>query len=276
MKFFSTPEYSYLNTFPKVASFISLIFLLGSLWYEGLHYNFFGINIFSYISISDAINLFIDKLPLMVLISCGVIVFFLIFQSAFETTLKRLLHFSKYNKRLRMVKFWQVQWILFSISIIPMLAFMVFIPTLLSGSFKTEWFLILRAFIFLFNIFWVFNITNSFSKNKYDDKYFSQKAILITLIITFFIVIYYYHRLEILKISESKTDWRKASYTIKMRNNEIVNCADTINYLGKTKEYIFLLYPKRNYEISSIRVINMNDVQEVKLNRVIAWYSVFP
>lgn len=266
----------FFNNLPKLIPFISLTFLLGSLWYEGLHYGFFGINIFSYISITEGINLFIDKLPLMVVISVGTLFFFFFFQLVFEKYLARLFHQSKYSKRVRMSRFPWVMLITFSISILPMLGFMVFIPIWLPGSFKTEEFLIIRAFIFLFTIFWFFNLSISFSRAKYDNNYFSQKSLLVTLIITFFVVIYYYHRLEILNIREPRFSWKKIDYVIKMRNNEIISSGDSTYFLGKTKDYIFLLYPNRRDYISKTRVLNMADIKELVISRGIPWYSVFP
>lgn len=100
-------ENRFVNALPKLIPLISLIFLLGSLWYEGLHYNFFGINIFSYISISESLNLFIDKLPLMIIISGSAILLFFGFQIIFEPWFIKLFHVAKYNQWVRRKRFRQ-------------------------------------------------------------------------------------------------------------------------------------------------------------------------
>lgn len=146
-------ELKSIESFPKLISIISLFLLLGSLWFEGLYYSTFGINIFSYISISEAINLFIDKLPLMILISCGAFFIFFLFQLIFEERLIKLFHWARYNRRMRGLRFAQVNLINTIIFLIPFMLFAAIIPSWFVGSFKTEEFLLIRAFIVLFNIF---------------------------------------------------------------------------------------------------------------------------
>ena len=271
----SEVENRYLDTIPKLASFTSLIFLLGSLWHEGLHYNFFGVNIFSYISITEALNLFVLRLPLMIAISIGVILFFWFFQISFEKPLQKL-YSPKINRRYRMKVFFKQIIVLTLIFLLPFLSFMVFIPSLIHGSVDTEQFLFGKAFFILFNVFYMFNVVEGYSKGKTERPRLLNKKIFITLALTFFIVIYYYHRWEILKILRPNHDWKLISYTIKMKNGEFITTSDSINIMGKTKEYLFVLAPRDGYNISSVRIIKMDDVSELTSNRVIKWRSVMP
>ncbi len=270
--------FKYLGSVPKLISFISLIFLLGALWYEGLHYNFFGIDIFSYISLTDAIMLFLHKLFLMVCLSLLSFIFFYSFQVVFQEPLKRFFLIPKYNRSARRKQFFKGVVVYFFIGLVPMMLFMVYIPMWFRSAINSEWFILLRAFIVLLNIYFMFNWSQTFSKSDESDKYRIEKYSIITLIVSFFIIIYYYHRVEILRISDLRHSPRlEVTHRINLKeNNEVIDCIDSAYFLGKTKDYIFILYPSINYNSSKTRIISMDEVEEINTYKTIPWYSVFP
>jgi hypothetical protein len=268
----------YFDSIPKAISFFSLLYLFGSLWFVGLHYSFFGINIFSYISFTDSINMFINKLPLMTILSIGAIIFFYLFQIAFEKVLKKVIVLSDDDVKVKRTKFFKSLIVMAIISLLPMLLFMVFIPTWIHGAFKEEWFVYVRALIGLFNIYWYVYLSFSISKSKYDRNKISKYPMFLTIILTYFAIIYYYHRIEILRISEKdyRNEITQPEYVIKMKNDEVIKTADSCYFLGKTKDYIFLVYPGFGGSYSRTQVINMSDVEEFNTYKIIPWYSVFP
>jgi hypothetical protein len=75
------------------------------------------------------------------------------------------------------------------IFIVPFVLFSAIIPAWVSGSFKTEPFLITRAFIVLLNIFWFFNVFVNYSTQKYTETSASLRTVILTLTLMFFTVI---------------------------------------------------------------------------------------
>lgn len=61
-----------------------------------------------------------------------------------------------------------------------------------------------------------------------------------------------------------------------MKNNEIIDCVDSVYFLGKTNSHIFILYPNAIDNYSKTRVINVSDVQEINVFNVVRWYKVIP
>jgi hypothetical protein len=270
-------NFKHLDTIPKLISFFTVIFLLGALWYEGLHFNFFGIDIFSYINLTDAIILFIQKLFLMVGLSLIAFLFFYMFQSVFENSLKKMFDTTKYNMRFRLKQFKKGLIVMFFITLIPMISFMVFLPTWNSNLIKNEGFIYLRAFFVLLNLYFYFNWSLSYANISNEKSYVLQKYSIATVILSFFVIIYYYHRVEILNITNFKHNRLQVEYRVKLKkNNEVIDCIDSAYFVGKTKEYLFVTYPNQNGEYTKTRVISMNDVEEINTYKIIGWNSVFP
>jgi len=262
----------YFSNTPQIIYLASTLFLLGSLWYIGLHYSFFGINIYSYISFGDSVNMFINKLPLMILISCFSIFFFFGLQYIFENPLKKVFILPKDNKQIRRRKILTYTIVSVLITILPMLLSMLYLP-----KFKHEvWVIYLKAFFVLLNIYWYIHLAESVPKQLGINNILNQTSMYATIILTFFMVIYFHHKLGIWKISEEKYDnWKETKYILKLKD-ETIQVGDSSYLLGSTKDYLFLIYPQINDFYTRTRVIKMENIQEIIYLKKIPWYSILP
>jgi hypothetical protein len=61
-----------------------------------------------------------------------------------------------------------------------------------------------------------------------------------------------------------------------MKNKEVIKCVDSVYFLGRTNNYVFILYPNSNGDYSKTRVINSSDIEEINILNIVKWYQVIP
>jgi len=253
---------------------ISVILYLGALWHAGLYYHKFGINIFTYVNLTETLGLFVDKLPLMLVISLGTFGFFLLFQLALEDKISRLLALSRYNKTQRKRKARRMTYFMTSLVFIPGI-FSFVLPTIFVGLHKTTIFIVLRAGSAVFIIFCFFNIMLQY-REKYNYEAYDRNLALLTFILTFFTVIYYFSLYQVLEIKNKPQHPLNPRYTIIFKNDDKIEFGDSISLLGKTNNYLFLLKDNQANIDNVIRILRMDEVKEIKVKKSILWYTTSP
>lgn len=82
----------------KYASFVSILFFVGAVWYEFLFYKGFGIDIFSYVSFGEIITLFIGQIPFLLLSSLFTILIGFTLRLMFSDFVERLIKLEELQK----------------------------------------------------------------------------------------------------------------------------------------------------------------------------------
>jgi len=274
-------ELKFLSHIHKLIPSISLLFFLGSLWYEGLYYKAFSINIFSYVSIYDTLILFIEKIPLLTLLSGFALAFFYILQFIFHRPLSNLMNLKRFNLKERRKKFLPNMYLTFIIGIFPMLYFMGAFPGATLKIITSEGSLIFRALWALILIFLFIHVPMAYSGGKYDDNIFKLKQVVISFILTFFCVIYYYKNWQVLKLKEKYDLLPNAPpltklYTIKMNDGEEISDSKCAIFIGQTNSYVFIIHPNFGIDKAETRAIKMSDIKEIKVNTYMRWFQIIP
>src|SRR5258707_1317794 len=86
-----------LEKFGKYTSFFSVLLFVGAVWFEYLFYNGFGVQIFTFISFSEIIGLFIGYIPILIFIAFMVCFFIGMFTLPLYPFLRKVWNIEKYN-----------------------------------------------------------------------------------------------------------------------------------------------------------------------------------
>jgi hypothetical protein len=73
-----------LERLQKYTSFLSILVLVGAGWYEYLFFSILNIDIFTYISFTEIINLFLGSIPLLILVLLAVFCYLFCLTSIFK------------------------------------------------------------------------------------------------------------------------------------------------------------------------------------------------
>lgn len=262
---------------PKYVYLVSIFFFLGSLWYQWIYYSSFGVNIFHYMGLSESLSNFIDKIPILLVISVSSVLYLLFLQVVFERWLIRIFHSAKYNRRTRLAQFNKTSILLLILFLLPFISIAAIIPSLFPSFVRTDGFMYLRAVIVTFNIYFFIIVPIVYSRSKYQSFYDYKTPLIITSIVLFFINIYYYNKIQIWGIINSpKNKYDKISWNLQLTNEQKIVSSDSTYLLGKTNDYIFILYPRPSGLQSKTRIIKVSDIKEFEIIKYVRWYSILP
>lgn len=132
----------------------------------------------------------------------------------------------------------------------------------------SEWFLILKIFSVFIFLYWVLVpfIASKLETNK-------EHLILVLFIITFFISIYYLASYK-LWAARNKSPHTYPTTVITLKDSTQMTTGDTLLFVGKTNNYLFLYRDQSVIDSSHVKVIPMEDVSRLKIYKHLNWLKI--
>lgn len=256
-----------LDKLSKYVTFFSILFFVGAAWFEFLFYNGFGIEIFTFISFSEIIGLFIGYIPILFLIAFASVCFIFILSIPFHNLLKRLWDIEKFNLQERRKINRKIALVTtYSLSA----CFILLFGPLMASSSKlvhSEGFFFMRAFAVLIFLFW--GIVPYLGSKLPIRK---ETVYLLCFVLIFYTSIYFFvsH-----KLWSAKNDPYAYSIPrrIVLKDSTTLNTNDTLLYIGKTNNYIFMYTNSRDGSGYST-IIPIDQVFRIINSRPVSWLRI--
>lgn len=139
----------------KNIAILSTFFLCGGLLYDWLYYKSFGIEIFTFLTLTDVVTRFVDKIAFLLLavsISCF---FILIIEMILKNKIDRILNVRSMNAT-RKRSAAAYNHLVLSILLLIWVLYLVVLPIISSKFYKSESSFFVKLFIMYGFIFWLF------------------------------------------------------------------------------------------------------------------------
>lgn len=259
-----------IEKYTKYASFLSIVFFLGAVWYDVLYYQSFGIDIFTYISFSETMGMFIGNIPLLLFTSIFIIIFFRVLSFLLRSHINKLLnyHISDIKTKKQIFKEnWAIASFLMSVFFIVLL-----LPSIFYSNRK---FLTSEGFFFLKTIS-TLSIVFYLLLSLYTSKRFRGHINAIYLLIfgvSFFLSIYFYANSQLWDIRNNPE--KRDSLKIYMKSGKEICTNESLIYIGKTSDYIFLYNNTNNLNTIGTIILKVENIDSLKIFRTVSWYKPF-
>jgi len=251
----------------KYTSFLGLLFFIGAVWFEIVYYSSFDIDIFTFISFSDIISLFISTIPALIAIALFVLIFIFFLSEIFKGYIKKLTPNPRFtedrkkeiNSRISILSMW--------IFIVYMV--LVFFPvTGLFGKLPfSEGYFIMKIFAHFIFLFWM---VIGFLASKTNIE--KAKLYKILFVIVFFGSVYYYATHSLWLIRNRPND--RPQIQLLLNDSTEYKTTDTLIFIGKTNNHIFLYNTSPTDTISYSTIIKMDEVKSYKIFKHVNWLRI--
>lgn len=250
----------------KYVSFFSVLFFLGAIWFEFLYYKGFGVDIFTFISFSEIIGLFIGHIPTLLFISFFVVLVMGMLTLPFLNFLKKLWNKDKYNLQERRKINSNAGIITLYIGTTMLL--LLFVPLILFWKklLYSELYIFLRAFVVIVFIYWgVIPYLGSRTSLKKELVYIG------VFVLIFFVTIHYYVSHQLWSFKNDVLHQYNSPKRIILNDSTILNTNDTLFYIGKTNNYIFIYIEPKNNNAPYSTAISMEHVKSISTFKKVGW-----
>ena len=258
-----------IEKYTKYTSLLSMIFFIGAVLFETLYYRRFGIDIFTFISFSEIISIFIGNIPLLLFFALFVFGFIYVLKWLFRGFLDKLSNITKYNLKERQ-RLNQKSSLITSISLFILFIIVIApLPYFFKEFIHSELFFFIKAFatlIFIFNL----SFPLFLSKQLRDD---TNKLFLIIFTISFYTTVFFFANKLVWNVRNQPS--KNPSLQIFLKNGHTIATTNKLVYLGKTNNYIFLYNNTDQIPSSAALVINMDEVDSLKIFKQVAWVTPF-
>lgn len=246
--------------------------LIGAVWYEYLFYNNLGIDIFSYISFSEIVSLFLGSIPILLLIGIVIALYIVFIILVFNKKIDRVINIKNLSpdeqKKMRSRNNAYSLLICFICLLLYIGPLMMPINKATTKFITSEGYFVLRiAVAFVFLSFAVIPYMGS----KFEIKKLNLYGILF--VIFFYCAIYYSasHKLWAMK---NKPNYYFPTATIELKDNTTIYTNDSLIFVGKTHSYIFLYRFMAIADSSYTRIIPMDQTKNISIIKYGSWYRL--
>lgn len=256
----------------KYISVCSILILIAAVWHQYLFYSSIGIDIFSYITLSEAITLFISTIPILLLILVIIIFYIIITISIFNRWINKISNIKQYdqseqrrinNKNARISY------------LVGLFCFIFYFgPLMMPISDGGRRFIVSENYFFLRVIIAFIFFTYSllpFLGARFDLKKINIYAI--TIVLIFFSSVYYSvsHKLWAVK---NKPQYYFTPTNILFKDSTGITTNDSLILVGKTNSYFFLYKFEHIPELSYTKVIPTDQIKTVTVNKYGSWFRL--
>lgn len=240
---------------------------IGAIWFEFIYYQSFDIDIFSFISFSEIISLFISQIPLLLIISLMVLFLIFCLNTAFNKFFKKLIITSKHNKEQREIIRRKIFFLTCCIFIIYTI--LVFGPLLTSSySFVySEGYFFMRVIAHLIVLFWV--IIPLFSTNITVSK---NNLYALAFIVNFYISIYFTATFSLWKIKVMPQN--RPHIRLTLNDSSLISTSDTLIFIGKTNDYIFFYNTNPKEKKPYTIVVKAENIKTINIFKNVKWFRI--
>lgn len=258
-----------IEKYTKITSLISIMFFIGAVLFEVFYYRKFGIDIFTFISFSEIISIFIGNIPHLLFFAIFVFGFIYVAKWLFRGLIDKLSNITKYNpteRRRINQKGFNITRMLFGIWIFFVMIFPNFFKRYFIHS--EIWFYI-KSFATLILIF-NFTFPLFLSKQFNDD---TKKLFLVVYVIAFYVTIYLFSNKLVWNVINQPSS--NPSLQVFLKDGRIITTSPEIVYLGKTNNYLFLYKKTVQLDSSFTTIIKMDNIDSLKYFKSIPEYTPF-
>ncbi len=256
----------------KYVSLFGVLLLIGAIWFEYLFYNAVGIDIFSYISFSEIISLFLSAIPLLLLI-CATVSFYIVFLiMVFEKRINKIANINQYSieeqKKIKLKTFK-------SSALIGLICMILYFgPFMLPIRFSIRKFVVSEVYFFLRVI--ITFVFISWSMAPFLGTKFELKKIniyIIAFVLIFFCSIYYTASHKLWSVKNNPSAYFSSS-TLILKDSTIINTSDSLILVGKTNNYVFLYKFTSPIDFSYTKVIPMDQIKTILVHKYGKWFRL--
>jgi hypothetical protein len=239
------------------------VFFVASILYAYCYYTKFNIDIFNYISISEIAVNYLDKTLLLLFCLLAMLLFVFLFHARLERYVEK----QEADKEKKKIQSYMKA---LTVCITFLLILLAFLPTTsfyykinlgiiyLLGSVGCCSFLTLLLFFPIF-----------YGNNKEKSAIYAG-----VFIFSFFMSTYLLPKYEVEQMI--RNHGRDNQYEILFRDNTLLKTSDSVFYIGKTLNYVFIHhYDKTGYR-SRTSVINASDVKEINILGNVGQCNILP
>ncbi len=243
--------------------------MIGAIWSEYLYYNSFGIDIFSYITFSEIITLFLGSIPSLTLIALVVLFVTFILSDVSKNTIEKLTSPRKsiYMKRKRIVG-------RFDLLIVMVSFLLIFGPLMLpireafTTFIKSETYFAMRLVgVFIFFAFFLKDLV-PFLGSQFNFK--KIYLYFIIFIVIFFGAIYFKTSHKLWSVRNDPHQYFLAT-TLVLKDSTTINTNDSLIFIGQTNNYVFLYRFTPQLDSSYTTVISIDQIKTIKIQKYVAW-----
>jgi hypothetical protein len=249
----------------KYTSFLSLLFFIGAVWYEFIYYESFGIDIFTYISLSEIIVLFISSIPSLLGISILVFGWIYLLMLAFSQLIKKLSDYQDLDEREKRRISSKNR--LYIFLVFDLYILVQFGPLLIHSNqiIYSETFFLVRIIVSLLFFFQaiIFAIAPIKSIQKHT-------LYLILFVITFLGTVYYLASYQLWIVKNDPK--RIVKVSIQLNDSSQIISNDSTILIGKTNNHVFIYNSNKIGAYST--VIPIARIQRINYYTKLTWYHL--
>lgn len=245
---------------------------MAAVWHQYLFYRPFGINFFSYITFSELLTLFLEAIPILLLVALVIVGFLFLMTQIFKRRIDEITNIGSFSKQEQ--------------------------SKIRTKHFKQEALISLLCFILIFGPLF-FNIKPWSIRLLRSEAYFTMRVLGVFIFLSTALIPYVGAKLQIKKISfyvsifiatffcavyfsashklwavkhDPKQYFHETSLIFKDGTSIITN--DSLIMIGKTNNYVFLYKFERAPQFSHSQIIPIDQVQVVKVFSNPSWYRL--
>ena len=221
---------------PKYVSFFSLLFLIGAIWFEYLYYASFGVDIFTYISFSEIITIFLGHIPMLLLTTASVLLFIVTLSLPLQRLIDKL--FDKNEKRIKEKKGMEIKIMSITLIVSCVVILLLFGPLMFSMKkfSKSQGYFFIRALAVFIFLFW---IIIPYIGSRLEAAKINMYIIVFAVI--FLVSLYYTASYKLWAAKNNPRD--NFPYArIEMKNTTSMITGDSLLLIGKTNNFVFLFH----------------------------------